>query len=161
MTHEPSDPAPSAPDPALARDLGRLLDELVDQTAGEAIDQGDDPELTPPVSRVLRALAGAPGPRTVEQVARATGMRARAARAAVTEARRAELVEVRGREPRSLALTAEGRRALTRVEEARRASLLRFVARLDRAQRMRLSAALDLLGGHLPARRAGSRALPA
>ena len=70
MTHEPSDPAPSAPDPALARDLGRLLDELVDQTAGEAIDQGDDPELTPPVSRVLRALAGAPGPRTVEQVAR-------------------------------------------------------------------------------------------
>ena len=78
MTHEPSEPAPSAPDPALARDLGRLLDELVDQTAGEAIDQGDDPELTPPVSRVLRALAGAPGPRTVEQVARATGMRARA-----------------------------------------------------------------------------------
>lgn len=161
MSADHSEPAPAAPDPALARDLGRLIDELVEQTVGEAVAEEDDLELTPPVARVLRALAGAPGSRTVEQIARGTGMRARAARGAVTEARRAGLIEVHGRERQSVALTVEGRRALTRVEEARRASLLRFVARLDAAQRMRLTAALDLLGGHLPAKRPGPRAITA
>lgn len=156
-----TDPSSPTPDPALARDLGRLLDELVEQTVGEAMDEADDPELTLPVSRLLRTLAGAPGPQTVDQIARATGMRTRVARSAITEARGAGLIELHGREPRSIALTADGRRALTRVQEARRASLLRFVARLDGAQRLRLSAALDLLGGHLPPKGAGSRTVTA
>ena len=133
----------------LARDLGHVLDELLERSTQSATAQLAAHDLTLSDLRVLRMLDRRPGGDVVRNLAARLGMPAADARDSLIALRHRGLAT--GASSGLVALTRRGRALANELERARRNELEAFVDELPHAERLRLEAAVHLLSGDLGA----------
>jgi DNA-binding MarR family transcriptional regulator len=133
----------------LARDLGHVLDELLERSTQNSTAELAAHDLTLADLRVLRLLDRRPGGDTVRMLAARLGMPAAEVRRSVIALRHRGLAT--GSSQGLVALTRRGRALANELERSRRNDLEAFVDELPRAERLRLEAAVHLLSGDLGA----------
>ena len=131
----------------LARDLGHVLDELLERSTQTATAQLAAHDLTLSDLRVLRALDRRPAGDRVRAVAASLGLPPAEARRSLISLRHRGLAT--GASDGLVVLTRRGRALANEIERARRNELEAYVGHLPRAERLRLEAAVHLLSGEL------------
>ena len=131
----------------LARDLGHVLDELLERSTQSATAQLAAHNLSVNDLRVLRTLDRRPGGDTVRAIASRLGLPVADARSSLIELRHRGLAA--GASYGLVILTRRGRALANELERARRNELESYVDQLPHAERLRLEAAVHLLSGDL------------
>ena len=131
----------------LARDLGHVIDELLERSTQSATAQLAAHKLSINDLRVLRTLDMRPAGDTVGAVAARLGLPFADARRSLISLRHRGLAA--GASHGLVVLTRRGRALANELERARRNELEDYVDHLPRAERLRLEAAVHLLSGDL------------
>jgi DNA-binding MarR family transcriptional regulator len=131
----------------LARDLGHVLDDLLERSTQNAAAELAAHDLTLTDLRLLRLLDRKPGGETVRALAAQLALPAGDTRASLISLRHRGLAT--GSSKGIVALTRRGRALANELERSRRNDLEAFVDELPRAERLRLEAAVHLLSGDL------------
>jgi DNA-binding MarR family transcriptional regulator len=136
----------------MARELLRFLDEIMRAIAGVELGDPGVARLTLLEMRLLTALAEAGQPMSLVELADLTETGVGQTAQATDRLRALGLAERagggRGWE-RAFLIALRGRRLLDSLEAGRRAAVERFIAGLDKAERLRLEGAAHLLGRDL------------
>jgi DNA-binding MarR family transcriptional regulator len=136
----------------MARQLLRFLDEVMQAIARVELGDPGVAQLTLLEMRILRTLAEAGQPLRLVELAHSTEASAGQTGQATDRLRALGLAERagggRGRE-RAFLIARRGRRLLAALDAGRQAALEGFIARLGKAERLRLEGAAHLLGRDL------------
>lgn len=131
----------------LARDLGHVIDDLLERSTQTATAELATHKLTLCDLRVLRALDRRPGGDHARALAARLGVPEADACASIVALRDRGLAA--GASTGLVALTRRGHALANELERARRNELELFIDELPRAERLRLEAAVHLLAGDL------------
>ena len=134
----------------LARDLGHVIDDLLERSTQAATAELATHNLTLCDLRVLRALDRRPAGDHVRAIAARLGVPAADARRSLVSLRHRGLAA--GSSSGLVALTRRGHALANELERARRNELESYVAALPHGERLRLEAAVHLLSGELGGR---------
>jgi DNA-binding MarR family transcriptional regulator len=138
----------------LARDLGHVIDDLLERSTQTATAELSARDLTLCDLRVLRTLDRKPGGDYLSAIAARLGVPAGDARRSLVSLRHRGLAT--GASTGLVALTRRGHALANELERARRNELELFIDELPYAERLRLEAAVHLLTGDLSGRLAAA-----